>query len=57
MLDLSSNQLSGSLPESWSRMALMSVLDMHNNSISGTLPGAWAEQRSLLQLCASDAHS
>jgi hypothetical protein len=57
VLDLSSNQLSGSLPESWSRMALMSVLDMHNNSISGTLPGAWAEQRSLLQLCASDAHS
>lgn len=50
VLDLSNNNLTGTLPDAWARMAFLSVLDLHNNSLNGTLPSVWAHQRSLLQL-------
>lgn len=50
VLDLSYNQLSGPLPESWSRMAFLSSLILRRNALTGTLPAAWAAQNQLLQL-------
>jgi hypothetical protein len=50
VLDLSNNQLTGSLPGSWARMSFLSVVSLQNNNLNGTLPVEWAEQRALLNL-------
>ncbi|KAI7750135.1 hypothetical protein M8C21_008163 [Ambrosia artemisiifolia] len=37
-LDLSSNQLTGSIPESVSNLKLLQVLDLHDNHLTGPIP-------------------
>ncbi|CUG88751.1 GP46-like surface antigen, putative [Bodo saltans] len=40
-LSLLTNQLSGTLPSSWSGMSRLSSINLQNNQLSGTLPTAW----------------
>jgi hypothetical protein len=50
VLDLSSNQLTSTLPGAWGQLARLSVLNLNSNLLEGSLPSSWARQRSLLQL-------
>jgi hypothetical protein len=49
-LFLEHNNLTGSLPESWSRLSQLSTLNLRNNSLTGTLPAQWKAMQALLQL-------
>ena len=50
VLDLSHNQLTSSLPESWGRLAFLASLSLRSNSLEGALPACWSSQAQLLQL-------
>lgn len=42
MVDLSHNQLSGTLPAVYSAWDALQSLELHHNALTGPLPGAWA---------------
>jgi hypothetical protein len=46
-LDVSNNNLCGTISPLWARWKRLSVLDLSNNSFSGTLPAAWSNWSSL----------
>ncbi len=41
LLDLSQNQLTGTLPSAWQQLALLRRLDVSSNALSSTIPAAW----------------
>ncbi|CAM8891938.1 unnamed protein product [Rhodiola kirilowii] len=49
-LDLSSNKLHGSIPESICNMTYLLILDLSNNFLSGTLPQFWPPDLYVLNL-------
>ena len=40
-MDLSLNQLSGTLPTAWQNLASLQQLDMSNNTLMSTIPPEW----------------
>ncbi len=42
-MDLSGNQLSGSLPDSWSGMSSLAYVNMSSNGLSGPLLSSWSK--------------
>ena len=49
-LDLSGNQINGTLPESWSGMTKLGALDASFNQISGLLPPSWSSMVQLVKI-------
>ena len=41
-LDLSFNQLSGTLPTAWSALSVLTALNLQGNTLRSTIPSAWA---------------
>ncbi len=41
-VDLSGNQLSGSLPDSWSGMSALTHMNISSNGLNGPLPLSWS---------------
>ena len=53
-IDLSGHALSGTLPESLSKLSTLSRLDLSSNAVNGTLPDALCELRSIQYLSLYD---
>jgi hypothetical protein len=52
MLDISSNHISGTLPEQWANFSAphFSFLSLRNNGLKGTLPSSWSRLQDLNQV-------
>jgi Leucine-rich repeat (LRR) protein len=50
LLDMSNNQLSGSVPREWGNMAVLTTLNLSNNRLSGVLPQELGNMSSLERL-------
>jgi Leucine-rich repeat (LRR) protein len=49
-LILANNMITGTLPESWSKLSQLKYLDLGNNQISGALPASWNKLTALQEL-------
>jgi len=41
-MDLSNNNLTGTLPSSWSTLTKLTSLKLGNNNIAGEIPASWS---------------